>query len=117
MRPACWAESMAAMVAPPRFRVRRAKGVHLVVPVDRLPTGRTAFVLPETDDGRLAFVVPWQGVVLGGHDRHRVGRRPGRSTDEVGDVAYLLDHASRYPAGRRCAERTCSASMPAFGRS
>jgi len=91
-----WAEAMAAMIAPPRFRVRRAKGVHLVLPVDRLPVGRTAFVLPETDDGRLAFVVPWQGVVLVGTTDTEWDGAPDAPPIDVGDVAYLLDHASRY---------------------
>lgn len=91
-----WAESVAALVARPGFRVRRAKGVHLVVPADRLPTGRTAFVLPETDDGRLAFVVPWQGAVLVGTTDTEWDGPPDAPTVEGRDVAYLLDHASRF---------------------
>jgi len=91
-----WAESVAGWAGRPAFRVRRAKGVHLVVPIDRLPTGRTAFVLPETDDGRLAFVVPWQGVVLIGTTDTEWDGPPDAPTIEDADVAYLLDHASRF---------------------
>ncbi len=66
------------------------------MPADRLPIGRTALVLPETDDGRLAFVVPWQGVVLvGTTDTEWDGPADAPRVD-AGDIAYLLDHASRF---------------------
>lgn len=45
-----------------RKRVRPAKGVHLIVPKDRLDT-ETAVVFP-TPDNRLMFVIPWQGATL-----------------------------------------------------
>jgi len=91
-----WAETVAGWVGRPAFRVRRAKGVHLVVATDRLPAGRTAFVLPETDDGRLGFVVPWQGVVLIGTTDTEWDGPLDSPPIEDGDVAYLLDHASRF---------------------
>lgn len=43
-------------------RVRPAKGVHLIVPRGRLG-GDTAVAFP-TPDGRLMFVIPWQGATL-----------------------------------------------------
>jgi len=59
---------------------------------------RVALVLPETDDGRIAFIVPWQGVVvLGTTDTEWA---PGEDDPEItrDDVEYLLDHASRFLA-------------------
>lgn len=94
-----WAEQVARLAGPPpAFRIRRAKGVHLIVPRDRLGMGRTALVLPETDDGRIAFIVPWQGAwILGTTDTEwdRAENEPEILED---DVAYLLDHASRFLA-------------------
>lgn len=45
-----------------RRRVRPAKGVHIIVSRERLG-GDTAVVFP-TPDGRLMFVIPWQGATL-----------------------------------------------------
>ncbi|HEX5414215.1 MAG TPA: glycerol-3-phosphate dehydrogenase/oxidase [Chloroflexota bacterium] len=45
-----------------RKRVRPAKGVHLIVPRDRMNC-ETAVAFP-TPDNRLMFVIPWQGAVL-----------------------------------------------------
>ena len=91
-----WAESVAALAGRPSFRIRRSKGVHLVVSGARLRLGRAALVLPETDDGRLAFLVPWQGAVLvGTTDTPWAGPPDAPAVDDC-DVTYLLDHASRY---------------------
>ncbi len=91
-----WADAVAGLVARPGFRLRRAKGVHLVVRAERLPMGRAAFVLPETDDGRLAFVVPWQGAVLIGTTDTPWEGPPDVPAVDGGEVDYLLDHASRF---------------------
>jgi glycerol-3-phosphate dehydrogenase len=93
-----WAEDVARFAGPPAFRIRRAKGVHLVCSNTRLRMRRAALVLPETDDGRIAFIVPWQGVlVLGTTDTEwdLAGNGPEITPD---DVDYLLDHASRFLA-------------------
>src|SRR5205807_1715089 len=57
---------------------------------------RAALVLPETDDGRVAFIIPWQGVlVVGTTDTEWNG--PADDPDVTADdVAYLLAHASRF---------------------
>lgn len=91
-----WAESIARLVGPPKFRIRQSKGVHLVFPNDSLRMGRTALVLPETDDGRIAFVVPWQGALILGTtdtDWNRADERPEATAD---DASYLITHASRF---------------------
>jgi glycerol-3-phosphate dehydrogenase len=91
-----WADSVAALGGRPALTIRRSKGVHLVLPADRLRLGRAALVLPETDDGRLAFVVPWNGVALVGTTDTAWEGPPESPPVEVRDVDYLLDHASRY---------------------
>jgi glycerol-3-phosphate dehydrogenase len=96
-----WAEEVAALAGEPRFHIRRAKGAHLVVRADRLRLGRAALVLPETDDGRVAFIVPWQGAVLiGTTDTESTGAPEPDPAPGAGDVAYLLSHAARFITAR-----------------
>jgi glycerol-3-phosphate dehydrogenase len=40
-----------------------SQGIHLVVDADFLP-GETALLVPETEDGRVVFAIPWLGKVL-----------------------------------------------------
>ena len=89
-----WAERTAAMEGPPPFRIRPSKGVHLVLPRQVLPSD-TAVVIPQTDDGRLAFLVPWSGrVILGTTDDSYDGQIDAPVATEA-DVAFLLRHANR----------------------
>jgi glycerol-3-phosphate dehydrogenase len=78
-----------------RIRIKPAKGVHLTVPRSALKLGRHAVVLPETDDGRLLFLVPWGSRVTIGTTDTEGGdiERPVAGAD---DVVYLLRHVNRY---------------------
>ncbi|MBS1159602.1 MAG: Fumarate reductase/succinate dehydrogenase flavoprotein, N-terminal:FAD dependent oxidoreductase [Proteobacteria bacterium] len=40
-----------------------SQGIHLVLDADFLP-GEQALLIPETEDGRVMFAIPWQGKVL-----------------------------------------------------
>jgi glycerol-3-phosphate dehydrogenase len=90
-----WGEQVAALDGAPSFHIRFSKGTHLVLRAGVLRT-ETAIVIPETDDGRLAFIVPWAGrPLLGTTDDPYVGDLAApRATPE--DARYLLDHANRY---------------------
>jgi glycerol-3-phosphate dehydrogenase len=99
-----WAEDVARFAGPPTFQIRRAKGVHLVCSNARLRLHRAALVLPETDDGRIAFIVPWQGVLVVGTTDTEWDRAGDEPEITHADVSYLLDHASRFltvPLDRR----------------
>ena len=90
-----WAERVAALAGEPPVRIRHSKGVHLVLR-PHVVRASAALVIPETDDGRLAFLVPWEGrLVLGTTDEPY-----GADLDEPpvtrADADYLLDHANRY---------------------
>ncbi len=75
--------------------LRRTKGVHIVVPRERLPLAR-AITLLSPIDGRVMFAIPWrERTVLGTTDTDFEG-----SADEVcadaADVRYLCDSANGY---------------------
>ena len=55
-----------------------------------------ALVLPETDDGRLLFIVPWRGLALVGTTDTPYGGDPARVRPEQADVEYLERHLHRY---------------------
>lgn len=75
-------------------RMRASKGAHLILPQNLLG-GDTALLVPKTDDGRVMFVIPWQGHVLVG-----TTDTEAEPTDEPvlleNEVAYLLDYVRRY---------------------
>lgn len=84
---------MANPIVSPRMRV--SKGVHLVLPGEVMPT-EAAILVPKTDDGRVIFIIPWQGQLL-------VGTTD--TEEELGDsepillaeeVDYLLTYVNRY---------------------
>jgi len=90
-----WGERVAGLDRTPPFRVRHSKGAHLVLRAPAVDVS-TAIVIPETDDGRLAFIIPWAGrPLLGTTDDHYDGDLSNPVVTPE-DVTYLLDHANRY---------------------
>lgn len=72
-----------------------SRGTHIVVS-SRFLDGKTALMVPKTDDGRVIFALPWQGsVIVGTTDLPAAGSRmePGYTPDEID---YLLDHIAPY---------------------
>lgn len=90
-----WAERVANLAGEAPVRIRHSKGVHLVLRPEAVRAS-SAVVIPETDDGRLAFLVPWRGrFVLGTTDEpYEADLDEPPVTPE--DACYLLDHANRY---------------------
>jgi glycerol-3-phosphate dehydrogenase len=75
--------------------VSPSQGVHFTLPHDFLPSQR-AMLIPKTDDGRVLFVVPWNGhTVVGTTDRPRADLplEPDASRQEVD---FILETAQRY---------------------
>lgn len=90
-----WTDESIAKLAVPGQRplLRRTKGVHIVVPRERLPLAR-AITLISPVDGRVMFAIPWrERTVLGTTDTDFEG-----SADEVcaerSDILYLCDSAN-----------------------
>jgi len=79
----------------PEIKVVPSKGIHLVFSRKDLGIGDSAIVLPETDDKRILFIVPWESrAILGTTDTGSGDLDHPTSSPE--DVKYLLDHLNRY---------------------
>jgi len=90
-----WAQRVAALDGPAPFQLRHSLGTHVVLQPGAVQTS-LALVIPETDDGRIAFLIPWADrFVLGTTDVPYGGDldAPVASAEEV---TYLLHHANRY---------------------
>jgi glycerol-3-phosphate dehydrogenase len=75
--------------------VRPSQGIHLVVDSSFMP-GNDALMIPETDDGRVLFAVPWHGKLLIGTtdtplDEHSL---EPRALDT--EVDFVLRNADKY---------------------
>ena len=91
-----FAEQVAALSgSESHVAIEPSKGVHLVVARERVGVSQTAVVIPETDDGRILFVIPWLSRAVIGTTDTGTGDldHPTANSD---DVAYLLDHVNRY---------------------
>jgi glycerol-3-phosphate dehydrogenase len=78
-----------------RPMIRPSQGVHLVLD-RRFLGGDSAIMVPNTDDGRVLFAIPWHGVVVVGTtdtpvEDLRLEPRPFQD-----EVEFLLSHAARY---------------------
>jgi len=67
----------------------RSQGIHLVVDAGFLP-GDSALLVPETEDGRVVFAIPWLGKVLLGTTDTARDDLPDEPLPLPGEVDYLL---------------------------
>lgn len=72
-----------------------SQGVHLVLPAELFP-GKSALAVARTDDGRVLFIVPWCGRALLGTTDTPVAEPTYEPRPLEQEIAFLLDHASRY---------------------
>ncbi len=79
----------------PEVSVEPSKGVHLVLSREQVKLDDFAVVLPETDDRRILFIVPWGSrVIFGTTDTGSGDLNHPLATGK--DVSYLLEHLNRY---------------------
>jgi glycerol-3-phosphate dehydrogenase len=91
-----FADKMRLMANPKMGkRMRVSKGVHLVLPRD-LMMGDTAILIPETEDGRVIFIIPWQRRLLVGTTDEECDLTQDDILVEKDDVAYLLKYVNKY---------------------
>jgi glycerol-3-phosphate dehydrogenase len=72
-----------------------SQGIHIVLDKKFLP-GESAIMIPNTDDGRVLFAVPWhQKVIVGTTDTlvQRIEEEPVAQEEEID---FLLSHTARY---------------------
>jgi glycerol-3-phosphate dehydrogenase len=71
-----------------------ASGIHIILSSRFVPPD-TGMLIPKTEDGRVLFVLPWQGHALIGTTDvpAEIIEHPRASEDEI---AYLLRHINRY---------------------
>ncbi len=78
-----------------RRMVRASQGIHIVVDRSFMP-GDSAIMVPQTDDGRVLFAIPWHDrVVIGTTDTpvDDPSLEPRPTHDEL---RFVLKHAARY---------------------
>lgn len=98
-----WAERVASLGnEESQVAVLPAKGIHLVVDAAKVGVTHDAVVLPETPDGRLIFIVPWQGrAVIGTTDTPGGDiEHPRAADDEVDYVLSITNQSIRTPLTR-----------------
>ncbi|CAM4350354.1 FAD-dependent oxidoreductase [Bordetella tumbae] len=91
-----WVDSVRRMDDPQaQTMVAPSQGVHLTLPRDFLP-GDKAILIPKTDDGRVLFVVPWNGhTIVGTTDAPR-DDLPLDPIASNADIDFILQTAARY---------------------
>ncbi len=91
-----FSEQVESLIDPePQVKIEPSKGVHLVLSSKDVKLGDMAIVLPETDDRRIIFIVPWESrAVIGTTDTGSGDLDHPAATEE--DISYLLHHLNRY---------------------
>ena len=72
-----------------------SRGSHIVIPSSFLG-GSTAIMVPKTEDGRIIFAIPWQGVVLVGTTDIPASASVVEPDIDVDEIDYLLRHIAPY---------------------
>jgi len=76
-------------------RLAPSKGAHILLPLD--PDIRSALLIPETEDGRVIFAIPWLGRLLVGTTDKEVTLNEDLTVTQA-EAEYLLRHLNRYLA-------------------
>ncbi|MCB0750932.1 MAG: glycerol-3-phosphate dehydrogenase/oxidase, partial [Ignavibacteriae bacterium] len=71
------------------------QGVHIVLDNSFLP-GDSAIMVPETDDGRVLFAIPWHKNILVGTTDTPVNKFLLEPTPFEEEIEFLLSHTARY---------------------
>ncbi|WP_128546225.1 glycerol-3-phosphate dehydrogenase/oxidase [Larkinella soli] len=76
-------------------RMRVSKGVHIIVPGD-LMRSDTAILVPKTDDGRVVFIIPYNGKLMIGTTETETELTDQEPVVERAEVDYLIEYVNRY---------------------
>ena len=83
--------------------ITASQGAHIVLEQSFLP-GDSALLIPETEDGRLLFAIPWQGRTLVGTTDTPIQELSLEPRPVHAEIEFLLRHTGRYLT-RQPAER------------
>lgn len=72
-----------------------SQGVHIVIEKKFFP-GENALIIPETDDGRVLFAVPWHGKVIVGTTDTALEKISIEPTALPEEVDFIIRHFNRY---------------------
>lgn len=72
-----------------------SQGVHIVLDKSFLP-GETAIMIPETEDGRVLFAVPWHDKIIVGTTDTPVSEYPYEPLPQEHEIEFLITHAAKY---------------------
>ncbi len=80
-----------------RPMVTVSQGIHLVLPKRFLP-GKSALMVPRTEDGRVLFAVPWHDCVVVGTTDTPVAEAVAEPRALPEEYDFVMTHAARYLA-------------------
>ncbi|MFW5733954.1 MAG: glycerol-3-phosphate dehydrogenase/oxidase [Oceanidesulfovibrio sp.] len=72
-----------------------SQGVHIILDKEFLP-GNTAIMVPQTEDGRVLFAVPWHGKAVVGTTDTPVDEPSLEPKPLEEEVEFILSHAAKY---------------------
>jgi glycerol-3-phosphate dehydrogenase len=75
--------------------IQFAQGIHLVLDKEFLP-GKSAIMVPHTDDGRVLFAVPWHDKVIVGTTDTPVDKATLEPIAQEEEIEFVLRHAAKY---------------------
>lgn len=78
--------------------VAPSQGIHIIIDKKFLP-GDTAIMVPQTDDGRVLFAVPWHGKVVLGTTDTPVDEPSIEPVAMEEEIEFVLKHAAMYLDG------------------
>ncbi|WP_234734870.1 glycerol-3-phosphate dehydrogenase/oxidase [Tellurirhabdus bombi] len=84
---------MANPETPRRMRV--SKGVHIIISADNMQSD-AAILVPKTDDGRVVFIIPYNGKLMIGTTETETDLTDSEPVVERAEVDYLIDYVNRY---------------------
>lgn len=78
-----------------RSSITPSQGIHIVLDKEFLP-GDAAIMIPDTDDGRVLFAVPWHNKIIVGTTDTLVKTISEEPTALDEEIDFILQHAARY---------------------
>lgn len=91
-----FADEIIRMDTPGRNPVMRpSQGIHLVIDSSFMP-GNDAIMIPETDDGRVLFAVPWHGKVVVGTTDTPVDHASLEPVALEEEIEFIISTAGKY---------------------